>query len=82
MLKDLLQTNGKWSFKRVTAIYVLNIAILYAFMPLFRPTFTVLEFVMMSLIGYSASMVGMTLWQKNLESKNESGTSRENSEGI
>ena len=67
---DLLKTSGKYSFKRVTSIYVLNISILYAFLPVWFPKFPVLEFVMMALIGYSASMVGMTLWQKNLENKN------------
>lgn len=68
-LSDLLKTNGKWSFKRVTAIYVLNISILYAFTPLVYSKFNVLEFVMMALIGYSASMIGMTLWQKSLDNK-------------
>lgn len=71
LIKDLLQVNGKWSFKRVTALYVLTVAIIYAFLPIWYPKFNVLEFVMMSLIGYSASMVGMTLWQKNLEHKNK-----------
>lgn len=71
VLKDLLQTNGKWSFKRVTAIYVLNVAIIYAFLPLRFVNFNVLEFVMVALIGYSASMVGMTVWQKTAETKKE-----------
>lgn len=74
ILKDLLQTNGKWSYKRVTALYVLNIAILYAFLPAFIKNFTVLEFVMASLIGYSASMVGLTLWQKKLENQTKNET--------
>ncbi|GEM_PF-3916296 len=69
-LSDILKTNNKWSFKRVTALYVLNISILYAFIPIWFPKFPVLEFVMMALIGYSASMAGMILWQKNLENKN------------
>ncbi len=71
IIKDLLQTNGKWSFKRVTAIYVLNVAIIYAFLPIWYPKFPILEFVMMSFIGYSASMIGMTIWQKNLTGKKE-----------
>lgn len=71
VIRDLLQTNGKWSFKRVTAIYVLNIAILYAFLPVVDDNFTVLEFVVASLLGYSASMVGLTLWQKKLENENK-----------
>jgi hypothetical protein len=69
LLLDLLATNGKWSFKRVTAIYVLNVSIVYAFTPAIFPKFEVMEFVMMALIGYSASMVGMTVWQKSLDSK-------------
>lgn len=69
IIEDILKTNGKWSFKRITAVYVLNIAILYAFLPIWFPKFPILEFVMMSFIGYSASMVGMTVWQKKLESK-------------
>ena len=67
IFNDILKVRGKYSFKRVTAIYVLNIAILYAFIPLFIITFPVLEFVMLTLIGYSASMMGMTVWQKNAE---------------
>jgi hypothetical protein len=67
---DLLKTNGKWSFKRTTALYVLNVSIVYAFIPIWFPKFPVLEFVMMALIGYSASMAGMVVWQKNLENKN------------
>lgn len=70
-------TNGKWSFKRVTAIYVLNVAICYAFTPIKYPEFNVMEFVVMALIGYSASMVGMTLWQKNLENKNKEGDNQD-----
>ena len=70
-LKDLLQTNGKWSYKRVTAMYVLNVAILYSFLPVVDDNFTVLEFVVASLLGYSASMVGLTLWQKKLENENK-----------
>lgn len=66
IFKDILQTNGKWSFKRITAIYILNIAILYAFLPIWFPKFPVLEFVMMAFIGYSASMAGLIIWQKTL----------------
>jgi hypothetical protein len=67
---DILKTNGKYSYKRVTALYVLNVSIIYAFIPIWFPKFPVLEFVMMALIGYSASMAGMAVWQKNLENKN------------
>lgn len=72
LLQDMLQTNGKWSFKRVTGIYVLNIAIIYAFMSLIVKDFNVLEFVFWGFISYSGTMVGMTLWQKkNVEQPNK-----------
>jgi hypothetical protein len=71
VINDILKDNGKWSYKRVTAFYVLNISIIYAFLPAIKPKFTVLEFVMMSLIGYSASMAGLTIWQKKLENKTD-----------
>lgn len=63
-LTDLLMTSRKWSFKRVTSLYILNIAILYVFLPIFIPSFTVLEFVFWGFITYSASMVGITAYQK------------------
>lgn len=71
LITDILQTNGKWSFKRVTGVYVLNVAIIYAFMNVIVEKFDVKEFVFWGLISYSATMVGMTLWQKNLENKNK-----------
>ena len=44
IFNDILKIKSKYSFKRVTAIYVLNIAVVYAFTPLFAPKFAVLEF--------------------------------------
>lgn len=63
-ITDLLMTSSKWSFKRVTALYILNIAILYVILPLFKPEFEVLEFVFWGFITYSGSMVGITAYQK------------------
>lgn len=63
-LTDLLMTSRKWSFKRVTALYILNIAIVYVFLPILKPDFKVLEFVFWGFITYSASMVGITAYQK------------------
>ena len=64
LIKDILQVNGKWSYKRVTSFYILNIAIVYAILPLVVKTFDVKEFVFISLIGYSATMVGVNAWEK------------------
>lgn len=64
LLKEILQTNGKWSFKRVTALYILNVAIIYAILPIWFPKFTVMEFVFMALVGYSATMIGINSLEK------------------
>jgi hypothetical protein len=61
---DILKPNGKWSFKRMTALYILNMAIIYAFLPIVKSNFDVKEFVFVSLLGYSATMVGVTAWEK------------------
>lgn len=63
-VSDLLKTSGKWSFKRVTAFYMLNIAIVYAFLPILIGEFNVQEFVFWGFLTYSAGMVGMVLKQK------------------
>ncbi len=64
---DLLKTAGKWSFKRVTALYVLNIAIAYAFLPILLKDFNVQEFVFWGFLTYSGTMIGMVLKQKLAE---------------
>jgi len=76
-ISDLLKTNNKWSFKRVTALYVLNIAIGYAFLPIFIKTFDVKEFVFWGFITYSATMIGMVLRQKMIDTPNENNTTQE-----
>ena len=63
-IEDILKSNGKWSFKRTTAFYVLNISIIYAFLPIVIKTFTVQEFVFWGFLTYSAGMIGMVLKQK------------------
>ena len=65
LIKDILQTNGKWSYKRITSLYILNVAIIYALLPIFFPKFDVVEFVFIALIGYSATMVGVNAWEKS-----------------
>ena len=64
LIKDILQVNGKWSYKRVTSFYILNTAICYAMLPLIISSFDVKEFVFIALIGYSATMVGVNAWEK------------------
>lgn len=64
LFKDILQTNGKWSYKRITSLYILNVAIIYAVLPIWFKNFDVVEFVFIALIGYSATMVGVNAWEK------------------
>lgn len=61
---DILKTNGKWSYKRITSFYILNVAILYSILPVFFPKFNVLESIFATFITYSATMVGLNVWQK------------------
>lgn len=63
-IEDILKTNGKWSFKRTTALYSLNLATIYAFIPLFIKDFETHEFVFWGFITYSGAMVGLVLQQK------------------
>jgi hypothetical protein len=74
-LEDILKERGKWSFKRTTALYLLNIAILYAFLPLWMLNFDVKEFVFWGFITYSGTMVGMTLKQKLSEKPTDTNNS-------
>ncbi len=66
-IEDLLKTYNKWSFKRVTAMYSLNVAIIYAFIPIVVSTFIVQEFVFWGFLTYSGAMLGMVLKQKIIE---------------
>lgn len=75
IIDDLLKTNGKFSYKKVTSLYILNVAIIYAFIPLIFPKFTVLEFVFASLLGYSAIMVGVGSIEKFKLNKNDDNQS-------
>ena len=64
IVKDILMSNGKWSYKRITALYILNMALLYAYLPAIKENFEVKEFVFMALLTYSGTMVGVVAWEK------------------
>ena len=51
ILKDTLMVKGKFSEKRVQTFSAFWIATIYAFIPLFVPTFDVKEFVFIGFIG-------------------------------
>lgn len=66
LIADTLKPNGKWSIKRLGAFTSFWAAILYAVLPLFKP-FEVHEFVFVGLLTYSATAIGMTVWNKSLK---------------
>lgn len=68
-MKEILKEKGQWSYKRVTSFYILNIAIIYAILPIIFHKFEVKEFVFGAFISYSATMIGLNVWQKNNEKK-------------
>jgi hypothetical protein len=70
LIADTLQPNGKWSMKRIGAFTSFWIAIVYAFAPIFS-VIEIKEFVFVGLLTYSATSIGLTVWNKKLQ-KNES----------
>jgi len=70
LIAETLQPNGKWSMKRIGAFTSFWIAIVYAFAPIFA-VIEIKEFVFVGLLTYSATSIGLTVWNKKIE-KHES----------
>lgn len=51
IFKDSLQSNGKWSQKRLLTFSSFFIATIYAFIPLIQKEFDVKEFVFLGFLG-------------------------------
>jgi hypothetical protein len=66
LISDTLKPNGKWSMKRLSAFTSFWMAIVYALLPLFKP-FKVHEFVFVGLLTYSATAIGLTVWNKSIK---------------
>ena len=66
LIADTLKPSGKWSIKRLVAFTSFWAAILYAILPIFRP-FEVHEFVFVGLLTYSATALGLTVWNKTIK---------------
>lgn len=71
IIDDTLKTNGKWSIKRIAGISGFYCAVIYAFVPIFKTDFIVLEFVFWGFITFGASAIGMTVWNKKIDKPNE-----------
>ena len=70
IVNDTLKENGKWSIKRISAFTAFWIATVYAFCPLFFPTFVVHEFVFWGFVTYSATGILGTVWNKKIDKPN------------
>jgi hypothetical protein len=66
LISDTLQPNGKWSMKRIGAFTSFWIAIVYAFTPIFS-VIEIKEFVFVGLLTYSATSIGLTVWNKKIK---------------
>ena len=66
LISDTLKPNGKWSIKRLSAFTSFWVAIAYAALPLFK-NFKVHEFVFVGLLTYSATAIGLTVWNKSIK---------------
>jgi hypothetical protein len=51
ILKDTLQSNGRWSQKRLMTFSSFFIAVIYAFVPLVKSDFEVKEFVFLGILA-------------------------------
>lgn len=67
ILDDTLRPNGKWSLKRVASFVSFHVSAIYAFLPVIFNTFKVQEFVFWGFITYSASTIGITVWNKKID---------------
>ena len=66
LINETLRPNGKWSIKRLGAFTSFWAAVIYAMLPFFR-TFKVHEFVFVGLLTYSATAIGLTVWNKSIK---------------
>lgn len=66
LIADTLKPNGKWSIKRLSAFTSFWMAMCYAMLPLFK-SFELHEFVFVGLLTYSATAIGLTVWNKTIK---------------
>jgi len=70
ILKDTLQNKGKWSQKRLMTFSSFFIAVVYAFVPLFRTDFEVKEFVFLGILASG----GFSLYRTQKQNENNINT--------
>jgi hypothetical protein len=70
LINDTLKPNGKWSIKRIGAFTSFWVSVVYAMLPL-ATIFEVHEFVLVGFLTYSATAIGMTVWNKTIGKNDE-----------
>lgn len=70
ILDQTLKENGKWSIKRFGGVSGFYAAVIYAFTPIFKPEFVVLEFVFWGFITFAGTALGLTLLNKKKQDEN------------
>lgn len=66
ILKDTLQSNGRWSQKRLMTFSSFFIAVVYAFVPLVKSDFEVKEFVFLGILASG----GFSLYRTQKQNEN------------
>jgi hypothetical protein len=66
LINETLKPGGKWSMKRIGAFTSFWMAIIYAFAPIFS-VIEIKEFVFVGLLTYSATAIGLTVWNKKIK---------------
>jgi len=72
LINDTLRPNGKWEHKRIASFSSFWVSVVYAFIPTLFPKFVVHEFVFWGFITFSATAIGMTVWNKKIDKPNTS----------
>ncbi|NHM08014.1 hypothetical protein G4D82_12335 [Flavobacterium sp. CYK-4] len=61
---ETLRPKGRYELKRCLAVMGFNATLIYVFIPVFVPEFDVKEFVVFSLLSFSAACIGIALQEK------------------
>jgi hypothetical protein len=64
---DTLAPKGRYELKRVAAFVSFHCAFAYSLIPSVVKGFEVHEFVFIGLLGYSATAIGMNVWNKKID---------------
>lgn len=70
LINDTLRPSGKYEHKRIASFSSFWVSVAYAFLPAVFPAFVVQEFVFWGFITFSATSIGMTVWNKKIDKPN------------